>query len=188
MSSPSGAGLNGSTTTADANSGYAVVEPAGLPQFDTSIWAGQVVYLLFLFAVLYLLISRVFVPRLRRVMDERAETISSAVATARSVQAEAAAQAAVAKADVERARTESRAMATAAKARITAEANARRLAEEAEVSIRIEAAEARIGRTRDAAMANVSAIAVETAQAIVERLTGRPVTDAEAAAAVKGAT
>ena len=44
-----------------------------------------------------------------------------------------------------------------------------------------------IGRTRDAAMTNVASIASDTAVAIVERLTGKAPTGAEAAAAVKGA-
>ena len=35
----------------------------GLPQFDTSVWVGQIVYLLVLFFVLYLLIAKVFAPR-----------------------------------------------------------------------------------------------------------------------------
>ena len=48
-------------------------------------------------------------------------------------------------------------------------------------------AETAIGKTRDAAMSNVSAIASDTAAAIVERLTGKAPTGAEAAAAVKGA-
>ena len=81
----------------------------------------------------------------------------------------------------------SRATAAAAKARVTDEANARAAAEEAVVSARIAEAEAAIGKTRDAAMTNVATIASETAAAIVERLTGKAPTTAEAAAAVKGA-
>lgn len=181
MAAPETTDAYGATTaTTEAESG-------GLPQFDTTVWGGQIVYLLFLFFVLYLLIAKVFAPRLRRVMDERATTISTAVATAKSVQAEAALQAAAAKAEVAEARAQSRAMAAAAKARVTEEANARRASEEAEVNARIAAAEASIGQTRDAAMANVGTIAADTAQAIVERLTGKPASAAEAAAAVKGA-
>jgi F-type H+-transporting ATPase subunit b len=78
-------------------------------------------------------------------------------------------------------------MAAEAKARVTADAEARRQAEEAEVNARITAAEARIAQTRDAAMQNVSTIAADTAQAIVERLTGKPASASEVAAAVKGA-
>ncbi len=162
-------------------------ESGGLPQFEFQHWFGQIVYLVFLFVVLYFLIARVFAPRMRRVFDERASTISTAIETARQVQAEAAGQAEAAKREVEEARAASRATAAAAKARVTDEANARAAAEEATVSARIADAEAAIGRTRDAAMANVGSIAAETASAMVERLTGKAPAAAETAAAVKGA-
>ncbi|MFN3668729.1 MAG: hypothetical protein ACK4VY_05435 [Brevundimonas sp.] len=161
-------------------------ESGGLPQFEFQHWFGQIVYLIFLFAILYFLIAKVFAPRLRRVFDEREQTIATAVATARQVQAEAADQAVAAKAEVEAARASSRATAAAAKARVTDEANARAAAEEAVVNARIAEAETAIGKTRDAAMTNVGAIASDAAAAIVERLTGKAPTAAETAA-VKGA-
>lgn len=159
----------------------------GLPQFEFQHWFGQIVYLILLFAILYWLMAKVFVPRLRGVIDQRAATIAGAVSAARQVQAEAAGQAEAAKAEVEAARASSRATAAAAKARVTEQANARAAQEEAVVNARIAEAETAIGRTRDAAMTNVSSIASDTAVAIVERLTGKAPTGAEAAAAVKGA-
>lgn len=159
----------------------------GLPQFEFQHWFGQIVYLIFLFALLYWLMAKVFVPRLRGVIDQRAATIADAVQTARQVQAEAAGQAQAAKAEVEAARASSRSTAAAAKARVTEAANARAAEEEAVVNARIAEAETAIGKTRDAAMTNVATIASETAAAIVERLTGKAPTAAEAAAAVKGA-
>ena len=159
----------------------------GLPQFEFQWWAGQIFWLLIIFAVLYVLLSKVFLPRLRRVKDERAGTIATAIEAARQVQAEAAGQAEVAKAEVEQARATSRATAAAAKARVTDTANARAAEEEAVVNARIAEAEAAIGKTRDAAMTNVSSIASDTTRAIVEKLTGKAATAAETAAAVKGA-
>lgn len=159
----------------------------GLPQFEFQHWFGQIVYLIFLFALLYWLMAKVFVPRLRGVIDQRAATIADAVQTARQVQAEAAGQAEAAKAEVEAARASSRSTAAAAKARVTEAANARAAEEEAVVNARIAEAETAIGKTRDAAMTNVATIASDTAAAIVERLTGKAPTAAEAAAAVKGA-
>ncbi|GAA0618824.1 ATP synthase F0 subunit B' [Brevundimonas kwangchunensis] len=170
------------TTAADGHGGG-----GGLPQFETQHWFGQIAYLLVLFAILYLLISKVFAPRLRRVMDERADTISNAVSTARQVQAEAASQAEAAKAEVAAARSSARATATAAAQRIADEAATRKAADEAAVSARIAEAEAAIGKTRDAAMANVGAIAGDATAAIVERLTGKAPSAAEVAAVVKGA-
>jgi F-type H+-transporting ATPase subunit b len=176
----------GATHTSTAEPAHGTEEGGGLPQFEFQHWGGQIVYLLFLFALLYLLISKVFAPRMRRVFDERASTITTAIESARQVQAEAAGQAEAARREVEEARAGARATSAAAKARVQDEANHRAAAEEAVVSARIAEAEAAIGKTRDAAMANVSAIAADTASAIVERLTGTGVTQAEAAAAVKG--
>ena len=159
-------------------------ESGGLPQFEFQHWLGQIVYLIFLFALLYFLIAKVVAPRMRRVFDEREQTIATAITTARQVQAEAAGQAEAAKAEVEAARSGSRATAAAAKARVAEEAKARADAEEAVVNAQAETA---IGKTRDAAMTNVATIASDTAAAIVERLTGKAATAAEATAAVKGA-
>ena len=70
---------------------------------------------------------------------------------------------------------------------MTDEANARAAAEEEIVNARIAEAETAIGKTRDAAMVHVGTIASDTVVSIVDRLTGKAPTAAEAAAAVKGA-
>ncbi|WP_339874088.1 hypothetical protein [uncultured Brevundimonas sp.] len=162
-------------------------EGGGLPQFEFQHWVGQIIWLIVLFAILYLLISKVFAPRMRGVIDQRAATIATAVETARQVQIEAAGQAEVAKAEVAEARATSRSLATAAKTRVADEAARRGAAEEAVVNARIAEAETAIGKTRDAAMTNVTTIAADTAAAIVERLTGTKAAAGEIAAAVKGA-
>ncbi len=177
----------GPTYTSTAEPTHGPEEAGGLPQFEFQHWGGQIIYLLFLFALLYLLIAKVFAPRMRRIFDERASTIATAINTARQVQAEAAGQAEAAKAEVEAARASSRSMAAAAKARVTEAANTRAADEEAVVNARIAEAETAIGKTRDAAMTNVASIAEAAAAAIVERLTSKAPTAAEAAAAVKGA-
>lgn len=151
----------------------------GLPQLEMQHWGGQIVWLLLIFVVLYTLLAKVFLPRLRAVQDQRTQTISAAVETARQVQDEAAEQAAFAKADLEQARATSRRVAAEAKARVAAEAAERAAVQEAEVNAKITTAEAAIAKSRDVAMSNVSAIATEAAGAIVERLTGNAATAAE---------
>jgi F-type H+-transporting ATPase subunit b len=159
----------------------------GLPQFEFQHWVGQIGYLLILFVLTYVLIAKVFAPRLRKVIDERAETIDGAIAAARSVQAEAEAQAEAARADVAKARADARGLAAAAKARVTEESNARLAADEAAMNDRIAEAEKAIAATRDGAMANVTQIATDATSAMLERLTGTKATEAELAAAIKGA-
>jgi F-type H+-transporting ATPase subunit b len=167
------------TTTEQAH------ESGGLPQFKTEYWGGQIVWLLLLFVILYALMAKVFVPRLRMIQDTRAQTIADAVEQARRVQAEADAQAAAAKSEIEEARSSARRLAADAKAKAQAELAASQAAEDARLQGELEKAEARIRAMRDQAMANVGQIAAETAEAMVAKLTGAKPSKAELAAALK---
>jgi F-type H+-transporting ATPase subunit b len=155
-----------------------------LPQFRFEYWGGQIVWLLIVFAILYALLSKVFVPRLRRIQDTRAQTIADAVEQARSVQAEADAQAAAAKAEIGDARAQARRLAAEAKAKAQAEMAERQAAEDQRLQAELEKAEARIRAMRDQAMQNVGAIAAETAEAMVAKLTGAAPSRAELDAAL----
>lgn len=161
----------------------------GLPQFQLEHWGGQIVFLLLTFALLYVLLAKVFVPRLRGVIDQRRETIAAAVEQARKVQSETDAQAQAAQAELAEARARANRTAADAKARITAEVAQRQAEEEARLNARMAEAETRIRSMRDAAMANVSTIAADTAKAMAEKLTGEsiPAGDIDAAVARLGA-
>ena len=160
----------------------------GLPQFQFEHWGGQIVWLLLIFAVLYTLLATVFVPRLRRILDNRAQTIAEAVEQARKVQGEAEAQAKAAQAEIDEARAQARQLAAEAKAKAAAELARSQAAEDERLKGQMAEAEARIRGLRDQAMANVSGIATETAQAIVQKLTGETVSAKDVTAALaKGA-
>jgi len=167
--------------------GAAHGEGGGLPQFEFEYWGGQIAWLLLIFAVLYLLLSRVFIPRLRKVLDERASTIATAIEEARRVQAEAEAQAQAAQAEIAEARASAQRTATEAKARIAADVARRQAEQEAALGARLAQAEGEIAKTREAAMVHVGAIAADTLQAVVGKLTGQPVGADEAAQAVAAA-
>lgn len=162
-----------STTTA-TEAAHGGGEGGGLPQFQFEYWGGQIVWLLLIFGLLYVLLARVFVPRLRRALDERRATIEGALAEARRVQTEADAQTAAAQADLAAARAAAARTAAEAKARAAAEAAQRQAAEEAKLAQHLAQAEDRIRQARDDAMTNVRTIAAETAAAITEKLSGRP--------------
>lgn len=157
----------------------------GLPQFEFQHWAGQIVYLVILFAILYVLMSRVFAPRIRKIFDERDAAIGGAIASAKQVQQEAAAQADASRQSLAEARAKAQKTAADAKAKAEGQARERQLAEEAKLNQRLAAAEAEIRAAREQAMGNVSTIAVGAAQAIVEKLTGETVAEAAFQAAGK---
>lgn len=175
----------GTTEVAAAHGGEA---SGGLPQFRMEYWGGQIVWLFLIFAVLYILLAKVFVPRLRKIQDDRAATIADAVNQARSVQAEAEAQAKAAQAEIDEARARARGLAVEAKAKAAAELARSQKAEDERLQAQMDEAETRIRGLRDQAMSNVRGIAGETAQAMVEKLTGQKVTTAEIDAALAART
>ena len=71
-----------------------------------------------------------------------------------------------------------------AKAAAKAEADSRNAAEEAKLNVRLAEADAAIAAGRDRAMANVRTVAAETAEAIVEKLSGQAPSRAEVDAAI----
>jgi F-type H+-transporting ATPase subunit b len=178
--------LLAATTTATTES-KAEGSSGGLPQFRTDVWGAQILWLVILFAALYLLLSRVFVPRLRKVRDEREGAISGAIEDARRARAEADAQAKAVQAELAEARAKAQATAADAKARAASEALTRQKAQEAELNAKLEAAETQIRAARDKALASVNDIAAETAAIMVERLTGQAPEPAEVQAALSGA-
>jgi len=157
-------------------------EGGGLPQFRFEYWGGQIVWLLILFAILYLLFARVFTPRYRKIVETRQATIAGALEEARQVQADADNQAQAVKAEIDQARANARRMVAEANAKASADLAQSQAAEDARLGAELDKAEQRIRGLRDQAMGNVEAVAAETAQAIVEKLTGAAVTSAEAGA------
>ena len=166
-------------------------EPAGhraFPPFEKQHFPSQLFWLAVIFVLLYLLVSRIALPRIGSIFAERSKRISDDLAAAnrfkeQSEAAGAAYQKALADA---RGRAQGIAGETREQQATAAEAANKRL--EAELSDKLAAAEKSIAATRAAAMQNVGAIAAETASAIVERLIGTAPSAQDVAAAVSDAS
>jgi F-type H+-transporting ATPase subunit b len=164
---------------ADATSAAAAPSSGGLPQFDPAPWAGEIFWSLVIFLVLYLLISRVFVPRVAGTIEKREDSISQDIGDARRARDAAQADLDVAAAEIASARARAQKVAQDAQAQAKAAAAARKAQEEARLSEVLAAADARIAAARAEAMSHVRTIATETAEAMIARLTSREASRAE---------
>jgi len=151
----------------------------GFPPFNAQTFSSQVIWLVLVFGVLYLLMSRLALPRIARVIEERRERISSDLEQAGAAKAQTdAAIAAYEKAFAE-ARAKAHAIAQETRDRLAAETDKQRHESEASLAGKIAAAEASIAATKASALANVRLVAIDVAGAIVSRLLGE---DADKAA------
>ncbi|OHB36781.1 MAG: hypothetical protein A2882_00740 [Phenylobacterium sp. RIFCSPHIGHO2_01_FULL_70_10] len=157
---------------------------SGLPQFEFSHWPGQIFWLLIVFVILYVVLSKLFLPRVGGAIEARAAKIEGDLTDARAARDEAERQSAEAAAELAAARARAQKTAADAKAAAKAEADARNAAEEAKLGERLAEAEAAIKAGRERAMANVRTVAADTAEAIVEKLSGQAATRAEVDAAI----
>ncbi len=172
---------------ADAAAGHAA--PAGgMPQLDVTNWPNQIFWLLVALVAIYLILTRVGLPRVASVLSERRGAITNDLLAAEELKqkakdAEAAYNAALAKA-----RSDAAAIAAETKASIDAQLQEAIAVADAEIASRAAASEARITEIRAGMRQSVTEVATETAQALVVALGGRTdaSVDAAVAARVKG--
>ena len=157
---------------------------SGLPQFDPAPWPGEIIWALVIFLVLYVLISRVFVPRVAGTIGMREDRISGDIGDARRARDAAQAQLDAAAAELAAARSRAQKLAKDAQAEAKTEVAEARAAEEARLGERLAEAESRILAARGEALGHVRTIAVEAAEAMVARLSGVPANRAEIEAAL----
>jgi len=156
----------------------------GFPPFDPSTFASQLVWLAVAFVLLYVLMSRVALPRMASILDARRSRISGDLAEASRLKSQSDDAIAAYQQALAEARARAQALAAEMREKTTAETEVSRRAVEDRLNARLAEAEAAITTSKSAAMANVRSIAVDAAATIVRRLTGAAASDAAVAAAV----
>ena len=156
-----------------------------MPQFDLSVVEPQLVWLLIAFGIFYLLMSRLALPRIANVLQERVDRVADDLDQAEVLRRESE--------HVRQAREETLAEARAAAAKAVAEATARareeadaRLAAlDARLAAETGEAQARIAQEKAAALREIDAVASESCREVVQKLVGEAVAAAAAKKAVR---
>jgi F-type H+-transporting ATPase subunit b len=150
-----------------------VAHKAAFPPFASESFASQLLWFTLAFGLLYYLMSRVALPRIGAVLEDRTTRLAKDLDDANRLKTEAETAAAAHEKALADARARAKAIAQERRNELTLAAEARRKALEAELAQRLAGSEATIRARTAEAMGNVRGIAAETAAAIVERLIGR---------------
>ena len=162
-------------------------EHGAFPPFDPATFGSQLFWLAITFGALYLLMSRVVLPRIGGILETRSNRVAGDLAEAGRLKQETDVAIAAYEQALAEARQSAHAIAQKARDAAKAEIDADRKRIEAELQGKLDAAEARIGEVKNRALAEVGAIANEAAEAMVETLLGLRVGKPEIAGAVKTA-
>src|SRR6266702_1457746 len=144
--------------------GFAVTEALGI--------FSQLVALLLAFVALYLIVSRIALPRVGSLLDERQNKIEGDLAAAQKLRDESDAALKAYESELASARSRAQAIGAETREKLNAASEAERKTLEERLSVKLAEAEKTIAATREAAMSKVRSIASDAAIAIVQRLTG----------------
>ncbi len=142
------------------------------PPFNKETFASQMFWLVIFFVALYVIIARFAIPRLGGIIDARKDRVDGDLAEAKRLKDQSDAALTGYEKSLADARARAQAMASETRDKLGAEADATRKKLETELNARLAKAEETIAATKTTAMTNVQGIAIDTASAIVERLTG----------------
>jgi F-type H+-transporting ATPase subunit b len=145
---------------------------SGFPPFESSTFASQLVSLVIAFVALYIIVSRIALPRVGAVIDARQNKIEGDLSEAQKLKDQSEAAIKAYEADLATARSKAQAIGAETREKLNAASEAERKSLEDKLAARLSEAEKTIAATRATAMGNVRGIAADAAGAIVQRLTG----------------
>ncbi|MGE0054205.1 MAG: F0F1 ATP synthase subunit B [Hyphomicrobium sp.] len=147
----------------------------GLPQLDAHTFAPQIFWLVLTFAVLYFVLSKVALPRIGEVLEERADRITRDLEAAQRLKDDTD----KALADYEKALADARAKASTiakdTRDQLAAETETKKASVEKTLAGKLQDAEQRIAATKTKALSAVNDIAADAAGAVVSKLIGQNV-------------
>src|ERR1700727_2222758 len=158
----------GATAHTEADGGH----KAPFPPFQKDTFASQLVSLAIAFVALYLIVSRIALPRVGSVLAARQGAIDGDLADAQKLNDQSGAALKAYESELASARSRAQAIGAETREKLNAASETERKTLEEQLSVKLAEAEKTIASTRETAMGNVRGIAADAAAAIVQQLTG----------------
>jgi F-type H+-transporting ATPase subunit b len=174
------------TTTETHTEAASGAHESAFPPLDTSTFPSQIFWLVVFFGALYLLMSRIVLPRIGSILETRRNRIEGDIARAGALKDETEAALNSYNKALADARGNASDIAKSTREAVNADIAAKQHKLDAELAAKATDAEAKIAKSKAKAMDAVSDIASDTASEIVAALTGGKVTKAALAKALKG--
>ncbi len=158
-----------------------------MPQIDqiASIYASQLVWLLAVFAIIYVVIGRGMLPKIEGTIHARNDKIAGDLAAAEKARDEATAVDKAYHAEMDAAHQSASAAIQSAKDAAIRDAEAKLKVAHDAVAQRLHQAELALSEARGRALAEIENVAADAVREIVERLSGASVSEGDALVAVR---
>lgn len=159
---------------------------AGLPQLNANDFAPQLIWLAISFVLLLLIMSRVALPRIGDVLEERRDRVKRDLDAAQRFKVETEKALATYEKSLADARANASGLARQARETLAQQIDAEKAAVDKTLSGKLAEAEASIAASKSKALASVGDIAADSVGAIVDKLIGQNVSRDEISRALGG--
>ena len=150
-------------------------EKVGMPQLDTEFWVSQIFWLTTTFSILFVLLSKLILPKISANLETRKSLILENISTAEKKREESELKIKEYNEILERGKNEAKSIINQAKERLKKDISLKKEALEKDLSSEIQKAEVEIQEFRNKAPERINKIAIQTSADLLQQLMGTDV-------------
>ena len=159
-------------------------EKAGMPQLDTKFWFSQFFWLTITFSILFVLLSKIILPKISANLETRKSQILENISTAEKKREESELKIKEFEEIIEKSKNDAKSYLNHAKEKLTKNINIKKEALEKDLTEEIQKVEVEIKELRNKAPERINKIAIETSADLLHQLIGVAVNNSSISAIV----
>jgi len=164
---------------------YLLAAEAGMPQLDPTYWASQGFWLILIFTLLYLALSKLFIPKIKNSIDDRENRIKDDLDEAQKLKEVAEAKLKEYEISIENAKKDVQKILFESKNKLNSDIQIKKKTFEKEIETEIENAEKEIESFKKDSLESISKISEEITSKIIENISGEPMNQSSVKATVQ---
>lgn len=164
---------------------YLLAAEAGMPQLDPTYWASQGFWLILIFTLLYLALSKLFIPKIKNSIDDRENRIKDDLDEAQKLKEVAEAKLKEYEISIDNAKKDVQKILFESKNKLNSEIQNKKKTFEKEIETEIENAEKEIESFKKDSLESISKISEEITSKIIENISGEPMNQSSVKATVQ---
>ncbi len=160
----------------------------GMPQLDPTYWASQAFWLVLIFTMLYLVLSKLFIPKIKESIDDRENKIKDDLDEAQKLKIIAEEKLKEYELAIENAKKEVQKTLFESKNKLNTEIKNKKKEFAKEIETEVKNTEQEIKKLKKESLANIAAISEEITSKVIEMVSGEPLNQSSIKAAVLEST
>tara|TARA_B110000971_G_scaffold45303_1_gene45193 strand:+ start:56 stop:631 length:576 start_codon:yes stop_codon:yes gene_type:complete len=161
---------------------------AGMPQLDPTYWASQAFWLILIFTLLYMALSKMFIPKIKESIDDRENKIKDDLDEAQKLKLVAEEKLKEYEITIENAKKEVQKIIFEGKKKLNSDIQNKKKKIDKEIEAELKSADQEIKNLKRDSLENISTISEEIASKVIEIVSGEPLNQSSIKAAVLEST